>query len=266
MNRVLLYPQDLNTGTANSNSFSFAKHDERFRHIKKILHLKEGDTFKAGIINGKLGTAEIIRFSETELHARFYPEEPSIPLPNIRLILGFPRPIQLRRILRDIAGLGVEALYLTGTDLGEKSYLQADLAEEDTIRRLLIDGCAQAGQTLIPEIYKTWSLPSFFSEYNANYTKEAVRAVLDVPFPSTNDSSPAAAPLTALKWQNTGTLWIAIGNERGWSNAERRLFAENGFYTYTMGNRIMRTETAVTAALAVCLAQAGCWDGTAAKD
>ena len=155
MNIILLREEELSDG-----SFSFAKTDERFLHIKKVLKLGAGSVFKAGIIDGEKGTAEITSFSDELLTARFTVADKAdggaddSVLPPIRLILGFPRPIQLRRILRDVAGLGIEALYLTGTELGEKSYLQADIAAETEIERLLIDGCSQAGDTHIPKVYR----------------------------------------------------------------------------------------------------------------
>lgn len=291
MNIILLRQDEISAGC-----FSFAKTDERFLHIKKILKLSVGSVFKAGIINGEKGTAEITSFSDEALTARFTASDKAegadgdSRLPPIRLILGFPRPIQLRRILRDVAGLGVEALYLTGTELGEKSYLQADISAETEIERLLIDGCSQAGDTHIPKVYRTYSVRHFFDRYEDDILPTHLRAVLDVPFHIeqgsieqdliTQDHTahdhieqnrivqegngtqciPAMYPLPQLHWDGRQTLWLAVGNERGWSLNERQLFAKKHFTAYTMGRRILRTETAVTAALAVCLALSGAWD------
>ena len=293
MNIILIRREELSGG-----AFSFSKNDERFRHIKKILKLEAGSVFKAGIINGEKGTALITQFSDEGLTARFTPPEQAArqqpsALPHIRLILGFPRPIQLRRILRDVAGLGIEALYLIGTELGEKSYLQSDLAEAAEIERLLIDGCCQAGETLIPQVYRARSLRDFFALYGADMGAGHIRAALDVPDaaadvrigadtaavsamaaskeelaaespasePSTDATAWVPRPLTELHWTGAQPLWLAVGNERGWSRTERLLFAEKRFAAYSMGRRILRTETAVAAAVAVCLALSGGWDG-----
>lgn len=288
MNIILLREEELSAG-----SFSFPKTDERFLHIKKVLKLGIGSVFKAGIIDGEKGTAEIISFSDEGLSARFTSSAeqaldgadgsyPASTLPPIRLILGFPRPIQLRRILRDVAGLGIEALYLTGTELGEKSYLQADIAAETEIERLLIDGCSQAGDTHIPKVYRAYSLRHFFDRYGDEIRPDHLRAVLDVPFQIEQDKIdqahierkqnrmvqgedsglyiPAMYPLPQLQWDGMQTLWLAVGNERGWSLNERLLFAKKHFTACTMGQRILRTETAVTSAVAVCLALSGAWN------
>ena len=47
----------------------------------------------------------------------------------------------------------------------------------------------------------------------------------------------------------------AIGSERGWTAAERRLFCEAGFTLCSMGQRVLRTETAATTATAIILSQ-----------
>ena len=253
MNIILLRKDEVGDGTVR-----FHKTDARFQHIKKVLKLHTGSAFKAGIINGKKGTAVICDFSEEQLTARFTAGDADMdaqqrPLPHLRLILGFPRPIQLRRILRDSMGLGIEALYLIGTELGEKSYQQADIAAPSEVERLLIEGACQAGDTMIPEVYRAHSLRHFFNRYGESIRREHTRAVLEVP--------PASScTLTALSWQGIEPLWLAVGNERGWSDAERLLFAEKQFSAYSMGRSILRTETAVTSALAVCLAASGIWE------
>src|SRR5574344_1027946 len=145
--------------------------DERAQHILKILHKKEGDTFAAGIIGGKAGTATITsiethtvtkgerkEFEEGTLSFSFTAETDGKLLHPLIMLIGFPRPIQLKRLLRDMAGLGVTAVYLTGTELGEKSYLESDLATTDSGYQMLLEGTEQAASTHIPALIKTATL------------------------------------------------------------------------------------------------------------
>ena len=101
--------------------------DERGKHIIKVLHKKEGETFEAGIINGKAGLSTITKIDENFIHFDFSSKTDGKPLHPVTLIVGFPRPIQLKRLFRDVAGLGVEKLYLCGTELGEKSYMDSNI-------------------------------------------------------------------------------------------------------------------------------------------
>ena len=129
--------------------------DKRGEHILRVLHKKQGDGFTAGIIDGASGVATITRIDETtrQIFFDFTATGDGKPLNPLKMIVGFPRPIQLRRLLRDVAALGVCELYLTGTELGEKSYMQSDLAQPDAARELLREGTVQAGSTHVPQVF-----------------------------------------------------------------------------------------------------------------
>ena len=248
-----------------NNCFVFYKNDERYLHIKKVLHLKEGDVFKAGIINGKIGEALISHLSEEKIVFSFCPNEPDknldntdadkieskpLPLPPIKIILGFPRPIQLRRILRDAASLGFAKLVLCGPDLGERSYLKSNLSSPEEIKKYLLDGISQAGQTLLPDFSFCNSVKEALKNLKTASFKGS-KVLLDIgDFPS----------LSTFKMKKGEELTIAIGSERGWTQNERESFLAEGFISYSMGKRILRTETALTSALSVLLANNGFWE------
>ena len=248
-----------------NNCFVFYKNDERYLHIKKVLHLKEGDVFKAGIINGKIGEALISHLSEEKIVFSFCPNTPDknldntdagkienkpLPLPPIKIILGFPRPIQLRRILRDAASLGFAEIVLCGTELGERSYLKSNLSSPEEIKKYLLDGISQAGQTLLPDFSFCNSVKEALKNLKTASFKGS-KVLLDIgDFPS----------LSTFKMNKGEELTIAIGSERGWTQNEREAFFSEGFISYSMGKRILRTETALTSALSVLLANNGFWE------
>ena len=113
--------------------------DQRAQHIIKVLHKKAGDTFTAGLIGGESGTAQISAIDENCISFEFTAGGDGKPLSSLEMIIGFPRPIQLKRLLRDIAALGVGRVHLTGTDLGEKSYMQSTLVERGAAYQMLLD-------------------------------------------------------------------------------------------------------------------------------
>lgn len=88
-------------------------HDERGVHIMKVLHKKEGECFFAGIINGSSGVATITKITSTDIEYTFTPKnDGERPLCPLKMIIGFPRPIQLKRLLRDMASIGVGEVFL----------------------------------------------------------------------------------------------------------------------------------------------------------
>lgn len=225
--------------------------DERAQHLIKVLHKKNGDTFTAGIIDGKSGTATITAIAEEEISFTFEAAGEGKLLKPVKMIIGFPRPIQLKRLLRDIAALGVCEVHLTGTELGEKSYMQSTLVERGAAYKMLLDGTVQAGSTHVPELFLHKTLQECLEEINAA-SKTSVLLALD-------NVNPSCSLVHAMS-ENTNqekNVVAAIGSERGWTDKERKMLEEAGFVRCGMGERIMRTETAATVAGAIILAQMG---------
>ena len=121
--------------------------DERAQHIRKILHMKEGDSFRAGIINGDIGKARILSDTEEGISLDFIPEYDGSRLYPLTLIVAQVRPICMRRILREAVSIGIGRLILPVSDLGEKSYLSASLYKDGEYKDILLDGAMQSGQT-----------------------------------------------------------------------------------------------------------------------
>ncbi|MFC2602278.1 MAG: RsmE family RNA methyltransferase [Treponema sp.] len=247
MNICLFSPEEL--------GLPLAEKDERAQHIVKILHKKSGDSFKAGIIGGAAGYAVITKIDSGTVFYDFTAESNGKELIPLKMIIGFPRPIQLKRLLRDIAALGVCEVHLTGTELGEKSYMNSTLVERGAAYKMLLDGTVQAGSTHIPSLFMHKTLAE---------TLDCINGIADTRFNdrikagdkelriALDNVNPKIDIKTALQ-ESKGchNVCAAIGSERGWTDRERTQLEEAGFIRAGMGERIMRTETAATAAAAI---------------
>ena len=238
--------------------------DKRGEHIVKILHKKEGDTFSAGIINGMAGKAVITKIDLKEeksadgrktflagnIFFDFKSESDGKTLYPLTMIIGFPRPIQLKRLLRDMAGLGVQAVHLCGTELVEKSYLKSEMSTVENCRQLLLEGTVQACSTHVPEVFIHNSLKECLDFLEKNNSCKYEKIALDnvcpqeslYAFSSANKLSSAAA---------------AVRSERGWSENERRLLENLGYKRFSLGKRVLRTESAATVAASLILGSMG---------
>ena len=231
--------------------------DERGAHIVKILHKKAGDTFVAGIIDGDSGVCTIKEISDSEIFFSFKATGDGKPLFPVKMIIGFPRPIQLKRLLRDVAALGVSEVHLTGTELGEKSYLKSNVVENGSAEKMLLDGTVQAGGTKVPKLFVHNRLCDCLDAVSCvksekGFEKNQLLISLDNIRPSGSLTDVLRNHILA------GTeIVAAIGGERGWTDKERELFDKKGYVLCGMGNRIMRTETAATVAGAIILNEMG---------
>lgn len=230
--------------------------DERGKHIIKVLHKKEGETFDAGIINSEAGTATITKIDEEAIYFDFQSKSNGKPLHPVCLIVGFPRPIQLKRLFRDVAGLGIEKLYLCGTELGEKSYMDSNIIVDGAGEKALLEGTVQAKSTHVPEL-KLFSsvgeclnfVKSENQSYEKNLDKFKIKTILDNVKPKGSLFSFLQKELKSIDEKGINPyIYAAIGSERGWTDKERELFEKEGFASCSMGERVLRTETAATVA------------------
>ncbi|MBO4628825.1 MAG: RsmE family RNA methyltransferase [Treponema sp.] len=229
--------------------------DKRGSHLLEVLHKKQGDDFTAGIIGGASGVATITCIDEAarKIFFEFKPTGNGKPLNPLKMIVGFPRPIQLRRLLRDVAALGVSELHLTGTELGEKSYMQSDLAQPQAARELLLEGTVQAGSTHVPQVFVHKSLEECLKHMAALREPQGPQVANLICLDNINP----ACSLGEVQFSADVPVVAAIGSERGWTNKERSLLEQTGFIRCGMGERIMRTETAATVAGAIILNSMG---------
>ena len=230
--------------------------DERGEHIIKILHKKEGDTFSAGVINGMAGIAIIKSIQNGEITFDFKPDSEGKNLYPLKMIIGFPRPIQLKRLLRDIAALGVQEVHLTGTELGEKSYMQSNLVEHGTAYQMLLDGTVQAASTHVPDLFlhKTLKdcLESVIPEKEQCNNAKILKLCMD-------NINPKGSLFSVLQeqYEKPALIVAAIGSERGWTQKEREMLESAGYLRVGMGPRVMRTETAATVSASIISACMG---------
>ena len=232
------------------------RRDERTIHLLKVLKKKPGEFFEAGILNGNRGTGliESIRLDGSVFYSLDLKNEPPARYP-LRMAIGFPRPIQLRRILRELSNFGILAIDLMGTELGEKSYRDTKLLSDGGSYTALVEGAAQSRDTLLPELTVYDSLDKWLKQHPWEVT-ETQTVFTKVPLLIAMDNVRAEGSIFHLSPSNRQTV-IAIGPERGWSDRERDLFEKAGFLRLSMGDRALRTETACVAAAMLAIEKTG---------
>ena len=234
MNLVLFNPDEL--------AAPLPLDDPRARHILKVLRRAPGDTFVAGLVDGPLGTATLVAAGAAALTLAFAPTHEAPPLPPVTLLVGLPRPQTARDLLRDATTLGVAGIHFILTERTDPNYAASSLWTSGEWRRHLLTGAVQACDTRLPAVTWTHSLDAALAHLPVATTHrlaldnyEAARSLA-----SALDGRAPAAPLV-----------LALGSERGWGPADRAALRAAGFTLWSLGDRVLRLETAVTAALAL---------------
>ena len=242
MNRILFEKREIVDGVATFD-------DVRAEHVLNVLHGEVGQVLKTGEVDGLIGTSVITAIEQSEqannpkVSVRCDHAEPS-RRPWVDLILAPPRPRVMKRLLPQLATLGVGRIVLVGAKKVEKDFWGATLLKEENYRPLLVDGLMQAGTSILPTL-----------ETRRNFRK-FVKEELDVLFPASTRivahpyGAASSRTIEQSEQSNKRTLLLAIGPEGGWTDDEVALLEEHGFARYSLGSRILRTDTATIALLA----------------
>jgi RsmE family RNA methyltransferase len=170
---------------------------------------------------------------------------PPPSLPPLTLLVGLARPQTARKILQEATTLGVAALHFVRTERAEPQYAQSSLWSSGEWRDHLRAGAAQAFTTQLPRV--TWDAD--LAAHVAAGSPGARRLALD--------NYEATAPLGAWRLGLGEPCVLAIGPERGWGPRDRDGLRAAGFALAHLGPRVLRSETAVVAALAILRADLG---------
>ncbi|MBQ7116880.1 MAG: 16S rRNA (uracil(1498)-N(3))-methyltransferase [Clostridia bacterium] len=215
-------------------------------HIKNVLRMKKGDTLLVSC-EGKshlcslteceqdFAAAEIIEedFQDTELPVKIY------------LFQGLPKGDKMELIIQKAVELGVHKIIPVEMNrcvvrLDEKK------KKSKTARWQAIAESAakQSKRTVVPET----EVPVSYSEA----LKKAEKLdLLLVPYESKRGMQTTAEALASIK--KNSTVGILIGPEGGFEDTEVEKAFSAGGKVISLGDRILRTETAAITAVGMCM-------------
>ena len=208
----------------------------RYKHIKKVHRAKKGDVLKVGKLNGKIGKGIVLEISEDFVEMELnLSENPPKPM-SVKLILAMPRPKVFKRLLQMITTLGIKEIYLIGCWKVEKSFFDTPNLLEEKIEEQLILGLEQAKDTVLPKvIIKKLFKP--FVEDELSKIIEGTEALVAHPYVNKED---IVEPKKGLEWKT-----LVIGPEGGFIPYEVEKLEEIGFERFSIGERILKVESAV---------------------
>jgi 16S rRNA (uracil1498-N3)-methyltransferase len=215
-------------------------------HVVRVLRLRAGDPLTVFSGDGwdYPGTIAALRGErvEVELGPRV-PGQPDSPL-AVTLLQGVARADRMDFVVQKATELGVARILpvLSGRSVVRLDPRQAERKLEHW-RAVAAAACEQCGRSRLPAVEPPRSLD------------EALDGLPDGP-PRLLLEPGAPEPLGALP-RDAGSVVLLIGPEGGLADVERAAAARNGFVPRSLGPRVLRTETAAVAALAVLQSVAG---------
>jgi 16S rRNA (uracil1498-N3)-methyltransferase len=208
------------------------------RHLTQVLRLPPDAPFVLFNGDGHDYPARLLRSERGGATVAVGPPEAPEPVPplDIRLVLGISKGERMEYALQKSVELGVSGITPLFTERSQVHLAGPRLERRlDHWRGIVIGACEQSGRRRLPHLASATT----FSEWLV--THEGGGLLLDPQAPLALAALPP--PLAAVT--------LLVGPEGGLSPRERERARAQGFGGVRLGPRILRTETAPLAAIAI---------------
>lgn len=216
-------------------------------HIKNVLRMKIGEKFIANDGNGGSYCCAVSEIYEDRIVAEILEGQLSSTELPVRLVLfqGLPKADKMELIIQKAVELGVSEIVPVEmarcvVKLDEKK------KKSKTARWQSISESAakQSGRTVIPEVHDAMSYKNAL-EFAKDFD------IVFVPYECADSMAKMKEKMNEIK--PGMSVGIFIGPEGGFEKDEIEKAVEAGGEIVSLGKRILRTETASIAALAICM-------------
>ena len=218
-------------------------------HIRNVLRLKPGEDIEAADENGNIYTCRILSEDGDAVTAEvLFCEKSGAELQNeLFLFQGLPKSDKMELIIQKAVELGVHGIFPVST---RRTVVKLDdkKAAAKVIRWQAISesAAAQSKRAYIPKVSGVISFPK------ALELAKTLDTVL-IPYECEKDMKKTKETLSKIK---TGSrVGIFIGPEGGFEDSEIAEAVSYGAIPVTLGERILRTETAAIASLSILMFQ-----------
>src|SRR5579871_322398 len=219
---------------------------EAAHHLGRVLRAEPGQLYE--LSDGRhLWLARTENISRDEIRFTLVEQLPApVPAVQIDLLLAIVKFDRVEWALEKATELGADEIIPLMAERSDKNLVAAAGKRAERWRRVLAEAAQQARRLRIPELSSAMKASEAFKSAGA-----PVKILLS--------EQPGAPPLRELLEPAAASrsgaapacVALAIGPEGGWTDAEFSAAKDSGFSEAGLGANILRTETAVCAALAV---------------
>lgn len=234
LTRVFAEPQSIMEGIAHLD-------ESQAGHLTRVLRKSAGDP--VGVLDGA-GSGWIARLescSKKSASARLLRAvpNPDLALRRVETVIGPLKGDRMDLVLQKCAEIGVCRFHIVPFERGV-ARVRADEAKQARYRAILRAAARQCGAFTIPDVRIWDDIEAFFPS--------ALPALRYIAW-----EEEAAVPAAEIV-EGSEPCVLATGPEGGLSAAEAALWVRSGFQTVSLGQRVLRAETApiVMAGLALC--------------
>jgi 16S rRNA (uracil1498-N3)-methyltransferase len=218
--------------------------DQAAHYLSRVLRVAAGQTIVLFNGDGHDYTAEVVRPGKKEISLAVISRLPAVRESGLKItvVQAISRGERMDQTLQKCTELGVAAFQPLLSERVEVRPRAEKLARRlEHWQGVVVSACEQSGRAVIPAVLPPLDYGDWLDKSDAG-----CRLVL-VPG--------AETPLTGVELH--GQVQLVAGPEGGFSEIELEMARAHGVEAVSLGPRVLRTETAAPAAVAVLQALAG---------
>ncbi len=218
---------------------------EDSRHIARVLRMKKGGRIIVSDGRGASAIAEITALAGNDVQVKIVEFLPSEEPPRLRLILGqgLGKGDKMDFVVQKAVELGVSDIVplelsrsVTVYEDGKKT------AKRERWQKIAEEAAKQCQRSILPVVHPVQTLNEALADFAAGAKLLCYEDEQEYSLGAALDDAKAV-----------DSLFLLIGPEGGFSDEEVDAARQAGFSTVSLGPRILRTETAAVATLAIIM-------------
>jgi 16S rRNA (uracil1498-N3)-methyltransferase len=245
-----------------------ALHGDQAQHLSLVLRAQPGMEFDV-VAGGRAWLARIASIDRDSVHFTLLHELESAPALPVTLLLSVFKFDRMEWAIEKAVELGCSRIVPVLAERTEKHLALAAAKRVERWRRLSLEAAKQSRRSDLPEIAEPDRLTTILATDKPatppqHLPAEAPAGPLRILLSETEEDQPLLRVLQESA-DAANRIMLAVGPEGGWTAAEIALFMHSGWQSVSLGQRILRVETAVIAALAIVNAAAASPQAGSAK-
>jgi len=208
-------------------------------HLVRVLRVKPGQEFEVSA-GGVLRLGRVVSASAGQVEFELGEEIQNAALPNVTVYLSIFKFDRLEWALEKLTELGVAKIVPVIARRTEPHLAKAAEKRVERWRKIAREAAQQSRRIVPPEIAEPVALKK------AAVEAKGERIVLS--------EMEETVSLRAALAESTPPLSLAVGPEGGWTGDELAMLTDAGWKPVSLGETILRAETAAIAAVAVAMA------------
>jgi 16S rRNA (uracil1498-N3)-methyltransferase len=211
-------------------------------HLSRVLRAQVGQEFDIATGNA-IRRGKITFVSENRVEFALDAELPAKPLPKLTLLLAIFKFDRMEWAIEKCTEIGVTKIVPLAARRTDSHLATAAIKRHERWQRIVLQASEQARRSAPPEITSPMQLKEL-TEYTVS-AESVSRVVLS--------ESEEDTRLGDVLPSSSREIVLAIGPEGGWTDDELAWFRQSGWETASLGNNILRAETAAIVATALAL-------------